>query len=517
MPSALENLLIAISRHRRAAVLFFLIAFGMVVTVTLLASKAYVSQAKMFVRLGRENVTLDPTTTFGQGPAVAIPHTREDEINGIIEVLQSRALVEKVVDIFGPEIILNQAPAEDKENGQPRAKPAQSGAQPSAERYQAILQFQRNLDVRAAKKSTVLEVSYQASSPELAQEIVTRFIEHFLELHAQLHQTPNAYRFLAEQAERARTMLTRLEKDYTELKTQTGLYSVNEERQILVSRLGKLQDEQLQAASALDVAEAEMTKLQEMASKLPPTQVTALTKAPNESVHRMRELLFSLQIKEKELLAKHAESHPDIAAIRQQARTAKEVFDKESPTLEQVTTGPNRVYEEVQVLLHKQGPVIAALRAKARSLESQLQQETVKLKELDRNALRLARLKQDIELQEAFYRKYSETQEQAQIDQALKTEKISNVRIAQPASYNPRPVRPRLLLNLAAGLLFALFGSVALAVLLGLRDRTLKTAAEVSGEVGLPVLATLPQLAEIGQAACFGKDSPVPVSPKHEL
>src|SRR5207249_369056 len=149
-----------ISRHRKAAILFFLVVFGLVTAATLLTRKSYISQAKLFVRLGRENVALDPTTTFGQGPVVAIPPTRENELNTVIESLHSRPLIEKIVDQIGPAVILDQAA------WQPGGKAAPSdGTDPqvAAERYRAILVFLRNLDVRSAKRSNVIEISYQAS------------------------------------------------------------------------------------------------------------------------------------------------------------------------------------------------------------------------------------------------------------------------------------------------------------------------------------------------------------------
>ena len=70
----------------------------------------YRSQAQLLVRLGRENVAIDPTATVGQTPAVSIPQSMENEINSAVVLLKSRVIVEKVVDSLGPRVILGAEP-----------------------------------------------------------------------------------------------------------------------------------------------------------------------------------------------------------------------------------------------------------------------------------------------------------------------------------------------------------------------------------------------------------------------
>ena len=105
--SALKDVFQALLRHRRKSALFFAAVVAGTVLVTLLSPKEYRSTGKLFVRLGRENATLDATATLGENPIVAVPMSRENEINSVVEILQSRALLEKVVDALGPAFVLN--------------------------------------------------------------------------------------------------------------------------------------------------------------------------------------------------------------------------------------------------------------------------------------------------------------------------------------------------------------------------------------------------------------------------
>ena len=76
--------------------------------------------------------------------------------------------------------------------------------------------------------------------------------------------------------------------------------------------------------------------------------------------------------------------------------------------------------------------------------------------------------------------------------------------MVQPASYEPRPVRPRVALNLLLGLIAGALGGLALPLFLEQFDRSLRTAEDVEAHLDLPTLATIPRLRP-GQLAVNGK------------
>jgi polysaccharide biosynthesis transport protein len=68
--------------------------------------------------------------------------------------------------------------------------------------------------------------------------------------------------------------------------------------------------------------------------------------------------------------------------------------------------------------------------------------------------------------------------------------------VAQPASYEPKPVRPQKPLVLGMGFLAALLGAAGISLLAEQRDRALRDAEDVEERLSLPVLGTLPRLPE---------------------
>ena len=107
-------------RHKWKVIVFFL---AVVVTVTLgtfMLAETYRAEAKLLVKIGRENVSLDPTATTGQ--VIQMGQTRESEINSELDILRSRELAQKVVDDIGPEKFLNPPEEENLANGSSGAK-----------------------------------------------------------------------------------------------------------------------------------------------------------------------------------------------------------------------------------------------------------------------------------------------------------------------------------------------------------------------------------------------------------
>src|SRR5262249_47265209 len=113
------------------------------------------------------------------------------------------------------------------------------------------------------------------------------------------------------------------------------------------------------------------------------------------------------------------------------------------------------------------------------------------------NSLRLAELQRDVDLQSTLYRRHAENLAQTQVDQALEAEKISNINIVQPATYDVEPVRPRRLLLLGLGLVFALAGSLLLAWLAEGWQRGAPRAAQTDDNAALrPALRAPPSPTE---------------------
>ena len=462
-------------RHRTKSLLFFLTVMTGVTAWTLCSKRVYRSEGKLFVRLGRENVTVDPTATAGQSAVAMVPAARENEIASVLEILQSRNVIESVVDKLTPGLILEKTPvgASTAAGDASATDTASNGlletiglSESLSDRERAILQVQKSVDISIVKKSNVILAVYEAHSPEAAQAIVAAMIEacQVQQIHA--NRAPGSYQFLSEQTEQLKSHLNDVENQLRDVKTQTGLASLSDQRSILVNRVGKLEDESLTTAAALAAVEAQVREMKQSIAGVSPDLVTARTTGlPNVAADTMRGQLYALQLREKELGAKYRGAHPDMIAVRQQIKDAEAILDAQEIARVQETKGPNHIYEAANTAILAQEPVVASLRAKAQSLHTQVADAKSALKSLNDNEVLIARLQRELELADTKYRKYSENVEQARLDQALETGRLSNISVAEPATFDPKSIRPKRLLNMGLGLVFAIFGAIGLALI----------------------------------------------------
>lgn len=474
----------ALARRKLVMACFLALSVAAVVVGTKLAQPTYRSQAKLYVRLGRENSTLDPTATLGQNAVVAVPASRDNELNSAQAMLTSQPLLERVIEKLGPDVL----------RGVMREPGAASAEMTPQKRYEALRDLSRRLSVEVVKRSSILHVSYEGPNPDAAQAIISQVVETYVEMHGRLSRTPGAYRFLSDQTERTRKELAKTEEELRQLKARTGVVAPEAQRQVLMTRVGRLEDELMQAEAAAADAAAEIQALQARGDRLSATQVTAkLQNAPHPATDNLRAQLSSLQVKEKGLQVRYGANHSEVRKIRREIEEAEARLKGEANARPQVTEGPSRVHEETRLALDRQTSRLEGLRSRAEVLRGQLAEQRKALAELTSHEPEFARLQRRLDREVAQHRKYAENLEQAQIDEEMQAGRLSNVSVAEPATWEPMPVRPSLARNLALAVAFGVCGAVALAMFREASDRTLKSPAEASAALALPALASLPR------------------------
>src|SRR4051794_26215939 len=97
-------------RHKKKILTSFVLVLALAVAAIVFWPRNYSSEARLFVQVGRESVSLDPTATTGQVMPIAV--SRETEVNSVLEMLRSRVMIEKLVDEIGPDAILRSTTSE---------------------------------------------------------------------------------------------------------------------------------------------------------------------------------------------------------------------------------------------------------------------------------------------------------------------------------------------------------------------------------------------------------------------
>jgi uncharacterized protein involved in exopolysaccharide biosynthesis len=491
-----------IKRHPKKSLATFCLLLGLSLAVLVLLPRVYESESLLFVRVGRESVTLDPTVTTGQ--IITLNESRESELNSILEVLKSRAIMERVVDRLGPETILSPLA-----EGQTEAAPnplkeslvhainnvAQwlEPAGPISEREKAVQALSNNATIYNKQKSNVISVSYQARSPKQAQTIVAALVDEYLSEHQRVHATPGSYNFFVEQEAACRDKLNTSQRAFTTAKNEMGLASLEGKRKLIEERIEKITGEQLTVQTSLSASLARIASLEKLISDLP-SRITSqeVEGMPNVAGDNMRQQLYALEIQEKELLSKYTEDHPLVIAAHQKVRDAKDIMGAQPDSRTYATTAVNPSVQKLQVELLAEKAAKDALQARLDNLKHEYSLAAEGLKSINAHELTLNELMRQLSLDEANYRVYASKLEEARIQQSLDNEHISNLNISQPATFVEKPVSPKKSIVLIAGFLMACMGALCVAILAEMNNRVLRSPLEVEDQLGIPVVVTLP-------------------------
>ena len=504
-------------RHKWKAIIFFLAVMVAVTLYTFLASEIYKDEAVLLFRIGRENVSLDPTATTGH--VITLGLTRENDINSELEILKSRGLALKVVDAIGPQKFLTPPEEEDPGNGPSAGKTPEwkrllkdraskiigtvisylesiGLITPLDDREKAVIELMEyGLEFEIQKNNNTLSIFYKGKTPKFAETVLARLIDFYLEMHITAYRTAGSYDFFDRQAEDLRNQLANTEEELKRLKDKTGVASVDEQRSNILSRILTLQQGSEETRAALAVSRAKVAGLREKLAGLSLTMVTQELKSSSVyGVELMRARLYELKLKEQELLSKYIETSIPVEEVRRQIAEAQAQLDKVEPTRTDITTGINTTYQQLEMAMLSEMPNLSSLEAKARVINDQLEAARKEVEEINDAELRMAKLQRELSLQEKNYRKYSENREQARIDQALEMKKISNISLIQQATAFMKPVKPRKVLNLALGFFLGLVGGLGLAFFSEYLDHSIRRPEDVEEKLQLQVFASIPYL-----------------------
>ncbi len=275
-----------------------------------MAPKTYQSEAKLFVRVGRESVSLDPTATTGQ--MISVYESRENEINSVVDVLQSRVILESVVERIAPQLRNEQATTQ---TGQKVAR---------LQNDKMIRELERSIEVIHSKKSNVITVTAKAQSPELAQTILKEALAAFREQHLRINRTQGSFEFFQGQKSQLEKKLNTARTNFRDAKNKYGLITIEGHRKNLEDQIQSLELAIMENDRERFSTKAELHAIEEMKKNtLPELQVQSVTGFFNDAKEQTREHLHQLELEHQKLSAKYTERQSQVRSVKAKIDAAR--------------------------------------------------------------------------------------------------------------------------------------------------------------------------------------------------
>jgi len=512
--SSLRDVLSAAFRHKFKMAALFAGVLGLVTLYTYVTQEIYRSEAKVLIRLGRENLSVDPSVS---GPTLFPSRDRANEVNSELAILSSREIAERVVAKLGALSILEQPdellevvpPAESMKDVQQELRAirrevreteeAGAGlmvaldlASPLTIEEQAVKYVMENTSVGVEAKTDIIALSFESPSRSLAQRALASIIDFYLEEHIRVHAAQASPAFFEEQTAALRKTLDDQEGKVRDFRDTHGISSIERQKETLLSRLSDLEKQLADTQAQAEASQTRVTTIEGALESRPKTQeLSRTTGMTNYAADAMKEKLMELKLQETDMAARYAESHRPLIDVRNQIRETTLALEKEKETHTEITTGVDLTYQQLQATLENERVQVAAFLSQISTLQGAIDRGKTELKTLTERETELTALERDVALAAKDYEQYRDSLQRAKISAALDIDRVSNVSVVQPATLPMDPVKPKKLLNIAIGMFLALFISLSLVMTLEYFDDSINAPEQLEKWVGVPVLVTV--------------------------
>lgn len=347
----------------------------------------------------------------------------------------------------------------------------------------------KNLDIKPAKDSSVINVSYSALEGNFAAAMVNAFVQGYIDTTLELRIEPARQfsKLFDEQTKQARDRLETAQSKLSAYQKEKGIIATDERLDVETTRLNDLSAQVV----ALQSQTADAVSRRSHSGANTPEVLN------NMVVAGLRSDLARQEVKLKELQAKFGTSHPQVQEVQ---ATLNELRSRIALETRDVNTSVN---VSSNVSLQRESQVRAALEAQRKKV--------LQIKEQRDEAAVLVR---DVENAQRTYDGIQARFAQTSLESQSNQTNVSVLRVASPPS---TPSSPKILLNIVLSVLVG--GVLGIAASLGMEliDRRLRSDRDIVDALGAPMLGVMPTVKDEHKGGLGFVRSPLRLSQNRAL
>lgn len=451
----LYDYLLVLRKHQWLIVSFMLAVITIVSIATFRMRPVYVATTR--IELGRENANILP---FQGTDSYDYMLDLENYIETQSKILTSETLALQTIrtgvlsGISGSD---SQSEAIATGNLANQKRPPELGA------------FLGSLSVKRVPNSRLMDISYEANSPELAAQIVNAHIRNFIDQNRRSHYdaTTAATTWLTDQLDELKIKVKNSEDARLDYERKNQIWEVDDKQNITTQRLSELnrqlidaQSDRMKKQSMYDFAK------QGDADIVPQIRESA-------TVQDLLKRRSDMNGQYTEAINQYGPNFPKVQRLQSQLKEIDQNLEREKKA---VVARLGSEYHEAQ--------------QREELLTRTLDQQKTEASLMSERMVQYNILKRDAEADKALYDGLLTKLKEAGISSALQS---SNIRIVDPAMVPSTPSRPAKSRNISLAFLVGIAGGIGLALLREYMDNTVKTPDDIETLARLPSLAVVPE------------------------
>ena len=478
-----EDALLIVVRRRRIILGVFASVVAIATTWILFLTPQYRAAAKILFATDRADIS---TSSERPTELVRTTEVSENELNSQLQILQSRDLIEEVLNGLG---VPAEEPSADHDSSTFPTKIVNfpgniwravyarfkdsDAIEPSSPLYWAVLGALKGIEATHIRNTNVIELAFTGPDPRWAREFVNRLATAYVERHARLQQITEAEDFFTRQSQLRHEKLAESEAALRALREKAGTLAGQQSE--IHDRLNEFGAELARTKVARAEQEERLAFLERMRAS-----------AGKEGNVATPELL-ALEAKRAELLGHYRPDSERVGDVEDQIQRLRGAIASYGT----IATASNATSQASGLDIVGTRATVAALKGREEAVARQREEYRRQAELLDAQSVDLPRLERQVKLDEEAYLSYVRTAEQSRLSTALEHSKLLRLTILEPASPPLEPTGP----THGRMLSFALVGGLILGMGAGFArdylDTTLKTPSDVRRHAKLEVLSVL--------------------------
>jgi len=474
VPHLLDYLHVILKR-RWVVLSCLLIVFTTVAIGTLKKKPIY--EGKVLIEINPEQPNVLNFQEVLQLTSVDIESYRETQY----KVLQSRTLAEHVID----DLKLCRYPEFYKGSllfgliqVVPDKIPSASDPEPpdrSMDAYRnTVRHFIDNIDVSPVRRSNLVELSFYSENAELAARIANQLSTDYIDQNLQVKwdEANKASEWLSGKLVGLKAKLEKSDDALQSYARANSIIFVEEKQNLVNERLKQLQEEYTKAQALRFQKESLYNLVQAGRVQDLPGVLS------NGLIQNLATRLAELERDYAQLTATVKPEYPKAIALKKQIDAMQESLDRQKKALAE------NIVDDYRSAL-----------ANEKFLAQAVDEQKKEVNDVAEKSIQYNILKREVDANKQLYEGLLTRMKEATVSAGLTA---NNVRIVDTAQVPKAPVKPRVALNLALGIVLGAAFGVGLAFLQEYLDNTLKTPDEVERLLRLPSLGLLPDYSPDG-------------------
>ncbi len=331
----------------------------------------------------------------------------------------------------------------------------------------------KKLEVKPARESNVISISYKAADPGFAAAVANSFTQAYIETNIELKVEPARQyaKWFGEQGKSLRDNLEKSQAKLSEYQQTHGIVAIDERLDNETAKLNELST-QLTVVQG-QTSDAQSKQRSGSASDTLPEIVQ------NQMIGALKVDIARQEAKLQELAGNLGKNHPQYQRAESEIATLKQKLEVET---RHITSG------------------FSTSRAVGKDKETELRNaidaQKKKLLELKHHRDEVAVLMRDVDAANKAYEAVSQRFNQASLEsQSTQT----NVSILNPATAPIEPSSPKILLNTLIAVFLGMMLGVSAAFMREMVDRRVRSAGDLMEILQLPVLGVIQKQQRIGR------------------